>query len=166
MPSLYELTNETKTLQDKLIESLTEDGEVDGIVAEALICKGEEFDQKAISVATVYRNFLYEIDKFDKEIRRLSEMKGKLTRLKDSLKTNLEKSCQLVGKTEIKGLSANISFRKSTETEVYDFDKLPEEFKTAKVTYSADKTKIKKAIQQGANIEGARLIEKNNIQIE
>ncbi|MDE5945955.1 MAG: siphovirus Gp157 family protein [Oscillospiraceae bacterium] len=58
-----------------------------------------------------------------------------------------------------------ITFRKSVSAEV-NTDILPKKWCTEKITYIPDKMKIKKAILAGEKIEGAELVEKQNIQIK
>ena len=58
----------------------------------------------------------------------------------------------------------SLTFRKSTTTEV-DTDKLSKEWCVEKITYTPDKTAIKKALLAGQKIEGACLAEHQNIQI-
>ena len=58
-----------------------------------------------------------------------------------------------------------ISFRKSAVVNIFDPLKIPNEYlKFADPTI--DKTSIKKAIQQGTFVEGAELVESQNIQIK
>ena len=60
-----------------------------------------------------------------------------------------------------------ISYRKSTSTEIaegLDLNTLPDDYK--KITVTADKTAIKKALQSGIKIDGCSLVEKSNMQIK
>lgn len=60
-----------------------------------------------------------------------------------------------------------ISYRKSVSTEIaedLDLNTLPEDCK--KITIAANKTAIKLALQNGAKIDGCKLVEKSNIQIK
>lgn len=57
-----------------------------------------------------------------------------------------------------------ISYRKSTVVEVDD--RLPKKWCIKKIVYTPDKFAIKTAIQNGKKIVGARITEKNNIQIK
>ena len=59
------------------------------------------------------------------------------------------------------------STRKSSSVEVFcDANDLPKEFKSVKVTETADKTAIKKALQSGEQIDGCAIIEKYNLSIK
>lgn len=57
-----------------------------------------------------------------------------------------------------------ISYRKSTVVEVDD--RLPKKWCSKKIVYTPDKVAIKTAIQNGKKITGAKIMEKNNIQIK
>lgn len=57
-----------------------------------------------------------------------------------------------------------ISYRKSTFVEVDE--RLPKKWCSKKIVYTPDKVAIKTAIQNGKKITGAKITEKNNIQIK
>lgn len=57
-----------------------------------------------------------------------------------------------------------VSYRKSTAVEVDD--RLPKKWCSKKIVYTPDKIAIKTAIQNGKKITGAKIIEKQNIQIK
>lgn len=64
------------------------------------------------------------------------------------------------------GQTFKIGWRKSTETVVDDEALLPKLYIKEVVTYKPDKELIKADLKNGATIEGARLLEKQNIQIK
>ena len=57
-----------------------------------------------------------------------------------------------------------VSYRKSTMVEVDD--RLPKKWCSKKIVYTPDKIAIKTAIQNGKKITGAKIIERQNIQIK
>ena len=57
-----------------------------------------------------------------------------------------------------------VSYRKSTAVEVDD--RLPKKWCSKKIVYTPDKSAIKLAIQNGKKITGAKIIERQNIQIK
>jgi hypothetical protein len=73
---------------------------------------------------------------------------------------------QFYGIEKVTSPTLNLSFRKSESVEVDLVEALSNDFKITKTTVTADKTAIKKAIKQGENITGARLVEKLNLQIK
>ena len=80
---------------------------------------------------------------------------------------NLERrlSERLQGR-KYKDFDVQISWRRSQSVEVSDVEALPEEFVVTETTSRPDKAKLKEALKLGEIIEGARLIENNNIQIK
>jgi len=64
-----------------------------------------------------------------------------------------------------KTTKVNVSFRKSETLEISDVYKIPEDFLKYKEP-DVDKTALKKAIKEGASVEGAEIVEKLNIQIK
>ena len=57
-----------------------------------------------------------------------------------------------------------VSYRKSTTVEVDD--RLPKKWCSKKIVYTPDKSAIKFAIQGGKKITGAKIVERQNIQIK
>lgn len=166
MANLYQLTNEVEELFNKLVESSNEDGEVDAEIQNALMVSEQEFDKKAIAVATVQRRFEAEAQMIDEEIKRLQDLKKRATNNAERLKNNLSEACLRLGKDKIDGISAKISFRLSTKTVVENENELPEEYFNITITKKPNLTKIKESIQNGIEIKGARLEEFKNIQIK
>ena len=60
----------------------------------------------------------------------------------------------------------DVKFTKSHPVEVTDISKIPEEFIRETIKREADKKAIKEAIMSGMLIEGAQLIEKENMQVK
>lgn len=98
------------------------------------------------------------------ESKRLGEIakyyKNRAERVKQSVKWAMESH----GIEKIETDMFRLSFRKSESVEVDDVEKLQDEYVVVK--RSADKTAIKKAIKDGKNVEGARVIANNNLQIK
>lgn len=58
------------------------------------------------------------------------------------------------------------SWRKSKAVEVVDESALPADYMTKKVTFTPDKKAIKEAIEKGQEVAGARVVERDNLQIK
>ena len=58
-----------------------------------------------------------------------------------------------------------LSYRKSEVVEVYDETKIPKEFIKVETKETPMKAEIKKAIKNGAIVEGATVVTKNNLTI-
>ena len=82
------------------------------------------------------------------------------------MKKYLSSCLAAVGKEKVETAKARISFRKSVQVQIDDEAAIPADYVTTTVTKKPDKTAIKKAIQAGANVTGASLVENRNIQIK
>ena len=167
MSNLYQLTNEVENLYTLLEQGTDlETGEIDEEIMNALTCKEEEFNNKAVAVATVWRRYDMNINLVEQEIQRLTAIKNKAKAIQDRLENSLTTACLRLGREKIEGISANISFRKSTKTIVENEEALPDEFFKVTITKKPDLARIKKAIEQGYEVPGAVLKTNNNIQIK
>lgn len=104
-----------------------------------------------------------EADILDKEIKRLQAKKKAVTNKKDRLKTMMLNAIKTSGETKFKTPLYSFSIRKSESVNVIDEDLIARNF--LKISYSADKTKIKKAIKEGATVEGCQLVENESLSI-
>lgn len=59
-----------------------------------------------------------------------------------------------------------ISLRSSASVEIYDESLLAADYLTEKITYTPSKTAIKKAIEAGADVQGARIVQGFSVQIK
>lgn len=83
-----------------------------------------------------------------------------VARLKEALKSAI----QTFGPQEV-GITT-LKIRKSEAVQVDDVESLPEQFVKVKVSKQPDKTAIKKAIKAGEVVEGATIVENQNLQIK
>lgn len=167
MPNLYLLAKEYKDLENALLASVDEEtGELDIDISKAVEKAQGTFEEKAIAVATVFRNLGAYSGDIDAEIKRLQALKKRVDREQERVKDYLAQACEMTGTKQINGIYANISFRKSEQTIIDDESALPKEYVIEKVTYSPDKTKIKAAIKAGQEVQGAHIEIKQNIQIK
>lgn len=172
MSNLYQLTNEVENLHEILMNSVQmgmvdqETGEIDERIIKALEVKIEEFDKKAIAVATVSRRFGNFKEQIQAEMKRLKVLLDGCDKVQERLNNSLEDACLRLGKSKIDGISASISFRKSTKTIVDNENLIPEELFNVTMTKKPNLTKIKELIKAGVEIQGVHLEEKQNIQIK
>lgn len=167
MSNLYNLTNEVIELQNALMETVDyETGEVDTLICNALDCKREEFNKKAVNVAKLVRLFYSQIEDCNAELKRVKAIKDRIEKATEKLEKYLTSSCLAIGVDKIENVNANISFRTSTKTIINDIDAIPDEYKKAKITYTPDLILIKKAIENGVEVKGAELQVNKNIQIK
>jgi hypothetical protein len=160
--SLYKIEQEYLDIINQLEESegiLTED------LDNALHINKNELEVKSIAYVEVIKSKESFNSRVDEEIKRLQAMKKSNDKLVDRLKNNLLNAVNLFGNFEAGFIK--FSTRKSTSVEVtIEANDLPKEYKTIKVTEAPDKVAIKKAIEQGQEIEGCVLVTKLNLQIK
>ena len=118
-------------------------------------------DDKLEKVAWVYREYLAEENAVQVEIERLKAKKERATRNAERLKSYITFCLQ--GES-MKTKSFSFSFRKSESVEITG--DVPEQYCRSKVTIEPDKTLIKTDLKSGADLEFAKLVTKNNLQIK
>lgn len=59
-----------------------------------------------------------------------------------------------------------INIRKSSLIEIIDIDDIDDKYKIVKTTYAPNKAEIKTAILSGKTVDGAKIVEKENLQIK
>ena len=104
-------------------------------------------------------------NRIDEEIKRLQALKKSNDNLVQKLKNNLLNAVNLFGNFEAGFLK--FSTRKSKQVIIdCDVNDLPKDYKTIKVSETADKNAIKKAIENGDEVRGCYIIENINLQIK
>ena len=169
MASIYNISNDLKKIYEQLDDGSgidLETGEIKPEIMNQLTITQNELQTKAIDYGFVIKAFDDEIDVIDKEIERLEERKAYVKRNKDRMKSIVSSAMEEFGITKIKSETLQLSFRKSESVEIVDERLVDEKFKKVKTEVSLDKTAIKNAIKNGADVQGVKLVEKNNLQIK
>lgn len=132
---------------------------------EELIIKKSELEVKSIAYVEVIKQRESFNDRIDEEIKRLQAMKKSNDTLVSRLKSNLLQAVSIFGNYEAGFVK--IGTRKSKQVVVdCDVNDLSKQYKTVKVTETADKVAIKKAIESGETVHGCRLVENVNLTIK
>ena len=167
--SLYDISNEMRDIYN-LLESGEgvdfETGEIKEEVQNALALTQQNLQAKAIDYGYIIKSLGDELELYTKEIKRLNERKKQIESLQEKLEENLTRAMQEFGIVEIKGKTIRLSFRKSESVEIVNVDLIPDDFKIVKTLIEPDKKYIKQAIKDGVKVEGARIVEKQNLQIK
>ncbi len=159
--NLYQLTQEAQYLAVLLeTEELTPELEAE------LLINQEQLQSKGINYAKVIANYQSESDQIDAEIKRLKAMKESRDKKVTWLTESLKKAMIVSGIEKIESPLFKISLRRSEAVEVEIPEALPVDWQVKKVTITADKVAIKKAIKEGYSITGARLVENFNLSIK
>ena len=124
-----------------------------------------EREQKLENLACFVKELRAEASAIATEGNTLLDRANKLYGKADGIENYI--SFHLAGE-ELKSSRVAVTFRRSERVQITDQSKIPEEYIVTRVeeTTKADKTKIKKAIKAGVEIEGAYIQENLNIHID
>ncbi len=159
--SLYNIETEYRTLIEQVELS---EGELTPEMEEQLMINETQLQSKSIA----YLEFIGSKEtlntRIDDEIKRLQALKKSNNTLISNLKGRLLQAVKLYGAFEV-GLT-KFGTRKSQQVIVnVNANELSSEFKTIKVTESANKKAIKDAIKAGDSVEGCELVDVQNLKI-
>ena len=161
MNSLYQINQDLLEIFQQVDE---QEGELTPEQETALEIKEGELQQKAVAYREVIGNNEQFIQRIDDEIKRLQALKKQKQGLVQRLKDNLLNAVNLFGEFTVG--TVTFGTRKSSSVIVEDVNALPGEYKKVKVTETADKTAIKKALKAGEQIEGCSIQESINLKIK
>jgi hypothetical protein len=159
--NLYQITQEAQYLA-----ALLETEELTPELEQELHINQFQLQEKASNYAKVIANYQSESDQIDAEIKRLKAMKESRDKKVTWLTESLKKAMLVSGIEKIDSPLFKISLRRSEAVEVEIPEALPVDWQVKKITITADKVAIKKAIKEGYSITGARLVENFNLQIK
>ena len=139
----------------------TETGEI--IDTEALSQLEMDRDTKIRNIACWIKNLESDEKALADQIKIFQARKKAAENKRESLKSYL--AAFMAGK-KWQNSEVAISWRKSESVEVEDIEKLPKEYLRVVTTTEANKQQLKADLKSGAEIDGAHLVTKENIQIK
>jgi len=160
--NIYKIQAEYQLLVNELIDN---GGELTPELEISLQINKDNFHSKSENYAYITKQFDGEMDIIDNEIKRLQQAKKSREKTIQRLKDTIELAMLTFDVNKIETPLIKISFRNSESVEVSDVNDLPNEFKTIKLTESADKLKIKDALKSGVFISGCSIKSNRNLQI-
>ncbi len=166
---LYELVSEEKKLSELFILAIDEEtGEIrDNETLEELETELKNaLVNKSEGIIKVIRNQESDLEMVTAEIERLTNLKNRIKKEIENFKSYVKFNMKKMDIKKIETSLGNISLRQSTATEIYDEASLPKEFLKEKITYTPSKTEIKKAIESGQEVKGARLVVNTSLTIK
>ena len=158
--SLYTIQNDYNFLMLSIEEM---EGELTDELNQALTINKTELQSKSIAYLEKIESIESYNIRVDEEIKRLQAIKKRNSKLVDVLKDNLLNAVKLFGDFNV-GFT-KFGTRKSEQIIVDDVNELPKEYKTIKVTETANKAELKRAIKAGESITGVELVECLNLKI-
>lgn len=157
---LYELTQNYLNLLE-----LLENPDVPKEVVEAALEEVEgSFDDKAENIVKLIKSIEADVKGYKEEETRLSTRRKTLENKVKGLKDYLEGSMITLDKKDIKGKIFTLEIKKNPPSVIIDdFNVLPMEYK--KIEEKEDKKKIKESIDNGIEVPGARIEQKEGLRI-
>ena len=163
MMSLFEISEKFRAFFDNPpIDEET--GEITDY--EALDAIDSSFEEKAESVACYIKALQYEAAALKNEEVNLELRRKRIEKKQESMTKYLASCMDAVQKEKISTPRCALSFRNSKAVNIFDENKLPDEFIKVVEKRSPDKTEIKKAILSGSAVPGAEIVENRNLQIK
>lgn len=157
---LYELSQDIKVLQNVL-----EENESENLLKE--LEKIEVwFEQKLKNIWMLIRIYETNINWIDEEIKRLTDLKKTYKNKVDSLKDYIAYAMNTAEKDKVETDLFKFSFRKSTAVEIFEEDKIPEDFTEFVEVKKIDKKGIWEALKKWEIVPWCQLKEKKNLQIK
>ena len=165
--TLYEIDLEIKETIDSLMDSVDENGE---ITDADLISKLEELKQaretKLENIALYAKNLAVEASAIKDEENALADRRKRLEGKCERLKGILINAMKADGSRKLFSPKFEAVIRESKKTEIIDESLIPQEYLKTKITYTPDKTAIKKAIEEGKQVAGAEVVDNATITIK
>lgn len=118
--------------------------------------------EKVLGIGMLIHNMLSDLDRIDDEIERLKLRRSRLEAKADSLKSYL--LAHVDQGEKFSNHAITISTRRSEAVEV-DENLLPKLYMREKITYSPDKEALKQDLKQGADIPGAKLVQRRHLNL-
>ena len=161
--TLYTISEELSNILNAIEAN---DGEITPELDEALTITNEQFAAKSEDYGHAILNLeaLAAAAKAEKD--RLAGLQKYYENVRTRLKERLGETMDALGIPKVETPTMRLSLRRTTFTVVDDVNLLPDDLKTTKVEVVADKTAVKKAIQEGREVEGAHLVENVSLQIK
>ncbi len=159
--SLFQINSELVEVTNLLIEN---GGELTPELETRLQIAENELKTKSVNYYHVIKQIEAETTLIDAEIKRLQDLKKSRVNTAEKLENALLYSMNLHGIEKIDTDTLKISIRRSKSVEVVDIDLLP--FNCLKIEKKAVKSEIKKLIEEGMEVEGAKIVENTSIQFK
>ncbi|ULJ60818.1 siphovirus Gp157 family protein [Wielerella bovis] len=160
---LYQCTADIQAVLNHHFDSETE-------AADTLEAVIGQFEVKAQSVIAYHMNQLAELEMLKAHNKAMKEREKTLQAQADKLKDYLHRNMLAAGIKEIKAddgtFTAKIA-KNPVSVDVYDMTLLDPRFVRKKITYEPDKNALKEALENGEDVQGAKLVtDKTSLRIK
>ena len=161
MATLFDINAQIRDLWDHMIDAET--GEVDSRAYELCDKLEIERSEKIENIGCWIKNLRSDAEALKAESLNMAKRAQFASRKADRLQEYLADA--LAGE-KFQTPKVYIGWRRSTSVKVEDPDRLPSNFVREIIEKKPDLAGIKDALKAGVPVEGAELVEKNNIQIK
>lgn len=125
----------------------------------------DKLKKKGGSIIEVIRYQEDDLTAITNEIERLTNIKKVMQKKNANFKEYIRYNMEKMGVNKIETPNGILSLRKSTRVIVEDNTKVPVAYQKTKIDVTVDKTAIKKDLQSGKEVAGAKLVEGYNLNI-
>lgn len=163
---LYELADQYAALSDRLLETITEDGEVDTGIASAMAGIEDSIDGKLSACCRLTRNLEAYEEALKAEAKRLNEKAATIGRRVDSIKGYMKQALEAIGDTkrQVDGVFTVAIQKSPPSVDVFRLDDVPSEFDLLRER-AVNRSLISDRLKSGQTIPGCRLIHGTHIRI-
>lgn len=169
MASLFTIDSEIKAILDSVLDQTDENGEFTGDI-ESIYSSLEELQEareaKMENIALYAKNLASEASAIKNEEIILADRRKRLERKCERLEGILMNSLLQNNETKVSSPRFEAKIRYADNTEIEDESLIPEEYLVTKTEVKPDKTAIKKAIKEGKEVAGARIVSVPHINIK
>jgi hypothetical protein len=162
MNNLFQITAKARELSLAL-----ESGELTEELENELVINQTELQEKAINYGYAMRSLESDVSIIDEEMKRLAALKKAKTGAIDRMKESVLNAMLIYGIEKVTSPTLSLSVRNNPESvDIPMAELLDAKFLVTKTTVTPDKVAIKKAIQNGENVEGATLVRTQSLVIK
>lgn len=163
MPSLYDIDSRFNNLME-----IAELGEIDDeTIAAALAEIDSEFKDKLLNISKYIKHLEATTSGLKQEEERLSKKRKGYERVISLLKNNIYNSMKLKQMIKVEAGTFTLSIKRNPASVIItNEDIVPMEYKTIQAVEKIDKIALKEAMKSGAEIAGARLEQKETLNIK
>lgn len=166
---LYEFLQEEQHLNELFLAAIDEEtGEIkDAEILEELETELKNaLVSKSAGIIKVIRQQEADVEMVEAEIERLKTVKARLKKGIENFENYIKYNMVQMNVKKIETPLGNLSITQRTAVDPYDESLIPKEFMKEETKYSPKKIEIKKAIEAGEEVPGARLIINTNFKIK
>ena len=154
--SLQEIISITASIEEALVES---SGEITPEISQMLDMKYTALPDKIDRYYGLMERMKSLSEYYEDRSEMFLKMSKSVLNIHKFCNHNIESAMRQLDTKELKGYDFKFKLQDGPPSlDIYDHTKIPEEYKKTTVTVEPDKTKIKEALKQGIEVNGAKLV--------